>query len=922
MAEAKIDIVAAVEDSGLKKLNAALADGQQSVKAMKADLKELEKETKNGTKATEEQASLLRTLQQRINEQIQANQQYTKAIRDTTKAYMENAEKAGTLKESLESFASGMLSTVSVSNVMSTAIGMMTGNLASFAAELVGDVISGLSDFVTAIFDAGEAAQSTVAQFAAMKYNVDDAVTSYRIFNDLTRDLTYDPETLNQMMNQLMALGYSAKNAADLIRQCADTATGLGQGVNGAQQLVTAISRIQATGELTNRQLVALKMAGVNLDEAFASLGVSGDEAMQAVEDGTISASDAVDALSDYMDQFDGSMQTSKQNIEDAWGDVTGNLSACCEEIGLSILNAFSQSEIVQDLINFTQDLLDMIRSDGVSIFSDFGEVASFALGLVDDALQIIINAIKLVIMAGHEMYAAFRSLGARIANALAPILQPLGEIWSILSGILSSLGHTISAGIEVGWKAEFPGASDAGSEENNFRPTQRAGGASSSGGVARAGGGGGGGTRSSGGAGSASREEREEERQIDALIKKYTDADKQKQALAKSTIELAKANASMLVGENKKAEENRIALQSLSDAHEKLMDGWDNELSVAQKIADAEIRNKVIRSINEQIDAENKLYEAKVKSQQFQYQYDENKENTKTLLDTILGTDDEVAARIKDLKKTLKENLNDIDVAMANPIDEEALNGMAKLLQKAPDALAEELEAKGETLQAFAEQYKTALAEATEAEVEQLSIGQQWSNKMKSYAEDVGKSMGSAMSDFIMGSKSAKEALGDFVRSIIQNAVSILTEWLAVFAIYSAFPMWASGMTPADAANKTVFGISTKKAAGGLITGPGTATSDSIPAMLSNGEYVINAAAVQKLGTPYLDALNSAHFAEGGQVGEAAPGNISNGNVTLNVSAMDSSSFMDFLRNGGMDSIKQMLFDGNRDFTTEAGVW
>lgn len=259
----------------------------------------------------------------------------------------------------------------------------------------------------------------------------------------------------------------------------------------------------------------------------------------------------------------------------------------------------------------------------------------------------------------------------------------------------------------------------------------------------------------------------------------------------------------------------------------------------------------------------------------------------------------------------------------MANPNEEEALNGMAKLLQMTPEDLEEELAEKGETLQAFAEQYKETLAETSEAEIQQLSIGEQWSNKMKSYAETVGKSMGSAMADFIMGAKTAKEALGDFVRGIIQNAVSILTEWLAVFAIYSAFPMWASGMTPADAANKTVFGVSKKKATGGLITGPGTGTSDSIPAMLSNGEYVINAAAVQRLGTAYLDTLNSPHYAEGGQVGTPSAGAAGNaGSVTLNVSAMDASSFMDFLRGGGMDSIKQMLFDGTRDFTTDAGVW
>lgn len=918
MAEAKVDISVAVEDAGLKRLNSSLASGQQNAKTLRAELKNLERETQNGTKATEEQRAALQDLQQQLNIQTEANKRYSKAIKEAYNSALKQAEGTTGSSTSLKALAGSMLEGVNASSVMNTAIGMLTSNLVSMAADLAGDVVTALADFVVSVFEAGAAAQSTVAQFAAMKYNVDDAVTSYRIFNDLTRDLTYDPAVLNQMMVQLIDLGYSAKNAADLIRQCADTAAGLGQGASGAQQLVDAISRIQATGELTNRQLVALKTAGINLDEAFSSLGLSGDDAMQAVEEGTLEASDAVAALSDYMHEFDGSMETSKQNIDDAWEDVTGNLSACCEEIGLSILNAFDQSEIVQKLIEFTQDLLDMIRSDGVSIFSDFGDIASYALSLVGDGMQIIINVIKVVIMMAHEMYAAFRSLGVRIANALSPILQPLGEIFSILSKILGSLGQQISAGIDVAWHNEFPGAPDTGSEENNFRPTQRA---SGGGGGGRSGGGGGGG-RSGGGA-SVSREEREEERQIDALIKKYADADKQKQALAKASIELAKANAAMLVGENKKAEENRISLQGLKDAHDKLLTGWDNELEVAGKIADAEIRDKVIRSINEQIDAENKLYEAKVKSQEFQYMYDQNKEATKTLLDNILGTDDEVAARIKEIKKTLNESLNDVDVAIANPDEEEALNGMAKLLQMAPEDLEEELAAKGETLQAFAEQYKETLAETSEAEIQQLSIGEQWSNKMKSYAETVGKSMGSAMADFIMGAKTAKEALGDFVRGIIQNAVSILTEWLAVFAIYSAFPMWASGMTPADAANKTVFGVSKKKATGGLITGPGTGTSDSIPVMLSNGEYVINAAAVQRLGTAYLDTLNSPHYAEGGQVGTPAMGVAgSGGSVTLNVSAMDASSFMDFLRGGGMDSIKQMLFDGTRDFTTDAGVW
>lgn len=45
--------------------------------------------------------------------------------------------------------------------------------------------------------------------------------------------------------------------------------------------------------------------------------------------------------------------------------------------------------------------------------------------------------------------------------------------------------------------------------------------------------------------------------------------------------------------------------------------------------------------------------------------------------------------------------------------------------------------------------------------------------------------------------------------------------------------------------------------ATGGYISGPGTGTSDSIPAWLSNGEYVINSSAVNRLGRDFFDTIN-----------------------------------------------------------------
>jgi hypothetical protein len=59
--------------------------------------------------------------------------------------------------------------------------------------------------------------------------------------------------------------------------------------------------------------------------------------------------------------------------------------------------------------------------------------------------------------------------------------------------------------------------------------------------------------------------------------------------------------------------------------------------------------------------------------------------------------------------------------------------------------------------------------------------------------------------------------------------------------------------------------------AEGGFVSGPGTSTSDSVPARLSNGEFVVNAKAVQR-HRALLEVLNSggsvAHFAAGGLVG------------------------------------------------------
>lgn len=189
-------------------------------------------------------------------------------------------------------------------------------------------------------------------------------------------------------------------------------------------------------------------------------------------------------------------------------------------------------------------------------------------------------------------------------------------------------------------------------------------------------------------------------------------------------------------------------------------------------------------------------------------------------------------------------------------------------------------------------------------------------------------------LSLFSGGTGTAGKLLGTY--NIIQGAINTGTKPAETattvaattgLAGFTTSVYMATAALQAMAASKfATFGFAT----GGYIAGPGTGTSDSIPAFLSNGEYVLTADAVQNVGLPLLDAVNSGrvgHFATGGLVRANGSGNkgtaVPVGNsVTLNVSALDAASFMEFLQNGGMDSIKQLLFDGDRDFTTESGVW
>lgn len=112
----------------------------------------------------------------------------------------------------------------------------------------------------------------------------------------------------------------------------------------------------------------------------------------------------------------------------------------------------------------------------------------------------------------------------------------------------------------------------------------------------------------------------------------------------------------------------------------------------------------------------------------------------------------------------------------------------------------------------------------------------------------------------------SAKEASAA-VPAAVQKSIATL----GPIAGPPAYAAATAAMTAAGLGSITAGNIM-QKANGGPVFGAGTGTSDSIPAMLSNGEYVINAKAVRRLGLPLLNALNNG-YAVGGAVSVGSGG-------------------------------------------------
>lgn len=162
-------------------------------------------------------------------------------------------------------------------------------------------------------------------------------------------------------------------------------------------------------------------------------------------------------------------------------------------------------------------------------------------------------------------------------------------------------------------------------------------------------------------------------------------------------------------------------------------------------------------------------------------------------------------------------------------------------------------------------EQYTWAVQQASE-EVEQATEA---ISEFEVLGASALESLGTHLVDYVVDpfNTSIDEMLENFLKAMARMA----TEAAMQLALNAALGGIGGGLMPVQA-------FST----GGYVAGPGTSTSDSIPALLSDGEYVLRASAVRSIGKQALDQLNQRgrmpRYAGGGPVGRVPSGGDSAG--------------------------------------------
>ena len=859
----------------------------------------------------------------------------------------------------------------------------MSGALSAIAAVQLGSVFTGMAG---GILNMGIASVQAAAQMRQYEIAFQTMLKSAEAGTQMLRDLQqfaaetpFDVPGVVSAGQQLMAFGFKAEEIIPMLTNLGDAAGGLGLGTEGVSRLAYALGQMQTSGKLNAQDMMQLTSAGISAWDMLAqAAGKTVAEMKDLCSKGAIDSKAAVQTIVAGMkDQFGGMMAKTSDEVAGLLANIeetAGNTSAA---VGKYLTEAFNIKGILKDVsdrLGEFQQKMQTATEQGKSLGDVIKECVPApviaAIGAFAAVLAVVSVAAVATLGAVLGLTAGIVAIGAAIGTVAALVVTYWDEIVDAVNiavqAILDTvviIGTAITEAVlsVVNWIVGAIGdmwADITGDQDNWF-------------------------SKFSSMLGDAIKE-------VEDFAKKAIDWFGRVFAAKKAVVDTRNADAELAqIQEDYKIYEEAKKTTRKSDSSN-LFQNPDKGNRGSERNSSLKQENVALKAMQD----ENRIAQERKKIANDYVRLVLKKEKDMWAAQNAIakkyGTDaQKYQIQLKEIEFNKKQELQEEELAYTeqilaaeNALKEAQLRGAS---QKELEMLREKLALLNKTHQYTIDNInQTAAAKANSAQTDYDNKEAEWqarhdtsstvdkwsmdaerdfeagkakADKATTYEEKVrlmnealqkydeeqqkintiskiqqtsnqlAKDFSGAITDWITGAQS----FGDAMKNILQQLIAQLIQ----AAIYATIVAACTGGGGGFAARwKGAFGNAF--ASGGAVAGPGTGTSDSVPAMLSNGEYVLNAQAVDRLGVPFLNGLNTGRlrgFASGGLVGSGGVasykaergsngGQVQSVNLSMNVSAMDASSFGDFLNRGGLDVVRQALYDNNRNFASEAGVW
>lgn len=180
--------------------------------------------------------------------------------------------------------------------------------------------------------------------------------------------------------------------------------------------------------------------------------------------------------------------------------------------------------------------------------------------------------------------------------------------------------------------------------------------------------------------------------------------------------------------------------------------------------------------------------------------------------------------------------------------VEMQILQAQLARLQTAPQTLEVQKQILATQQQIAAVNMAKPLSDAQQASI---SWGETLTEIKNSAVNGLANGLTDAMLSVADGTKKAKDAFKDFAVQFLKDIAKMIIQALILKAV-----KWAFGFSDGGAVGDG--GGTQNRASGGFVSGAGTATSDSIPARLSNGEFVQPTSAVDYYGRGFMEAIRN----------------------------------------------------------------